>query len=111
MMRYFLTGIYFILIVNSVAHGQVEKQLLDPDSINEQRHIDQMDSLLYQWYIQQPNEDNNLVSGIEDDTIEGPELPDSFYIKRLQSINSLIDLPYNSIIRNFIKAYTEKKTR
>ncbi|HBI81112.1 MAG TPA: lytic transglycosylase [Bacteroidales bacterium] len=109
MMRYFLTGIYFILIVNSVAHGQVEKQLLDPDSINEQLHIDQMDSLLYQWYIQQPNEDNNLVSGIEDDTIEGPELPDSFYIKRLQSINSLIDLPYNSIIRNFIKAYTEKK--
>jgi len=82
-----LTGIYFILIVNSVAHGQVEKQLLDPDSINEQRHIDQMDSLLYQWYIQQPNEDNNLVSGIEDDTIEaGPEFPIPFTLNACKAL-------------------------
>lgn len=106
---YILEGLCLGLIINSAAFAQVENQGLNTDSTFEQKQINQMDSLLYQWYVQQPNEDNNLVADIEDDTIGGPELPDSFYIKRLQSINSLIDLPYNNIVRSFIKAYTEKK--
>lgn len=108
-MRYILGGLCLVLTFNTPVFAQVENQSLNSDSIYEQRQINQMDSLLYQWYIQQPNEDNNLVADIEGDTIEGPELPDSFYIKRLQTINSLIDLPYNNIVRSFIKAYTEKK--
>jgi len=108
-MRYIVGGFCLALTINAPVLAQVESQGLNSDSIYEQRQINQMDSLLYQWYIQQPNEDNSLVADIEDDTIEGPELPDSFYIKRLQTINSLIDLPYNNIVRSFIKAYTEKK--
>lgn len=108
-MRNILAGLCIALIFSTPIFAQVECQGLNSDSIYEQRQINLMDSLLYQWYIQQPNEDNNLVADIEGDTIEGAELPDSFYIKRLQTINSLIDLPYNNIVRSFIKAYTEKK--
>ncbi|HQG73139.1 MAG TPA: hypothetical protein PLF53_09480, partial [Tenuifilum sp.] len=98
-MRYILGGLCLVLTLNTTVFAQIESQGFNPDSIYEQRQINQMDSLLYQWYIQQPNEDNSLVADIEGDTIEGPELPDSFYIKRLQTINSLIDLPYNNIVR------------
>lgn len=107
--RYILGALCIVLTLSTPVFAQVQNQGLNSDSIYEQRQINQMDSLLYQWYIQQPNEDNSLVADIEDDTIEGSEFPDSFYIKRLQSINSLIDLPYNNIVRSFIKAYTEKK--
>lgn len=108
-MQYILAGLCIVLTLSTSVFAQVENQGLNSDSIYEQRQINQMDSLLYQWYIQQPNEDNSLVADIEGDTIEGSELPDSIYIKRLQTINSLIDLPYNNIVRSFIKAYTEKK--
>jgi len=86
-----------------------QNQELENDTIYDKKQIEAMDSLLYQWYIQQPNEDNNLIVDVDDDTLSLDETQDSFYIKRLQSINSFINLPYNHIVRNFIKAYTEKK--
>ncbi len=104
-----LVLLIFIGIVAEGSQAQNNQLLLQNDSVMQQEELEQMDSLLHKWYIQQPNDDNNLVVNIEDDSIDGSGTPDSFYIKRLQSINSLIDLPYNQIIRNFIKAYTEKK--
>ncbi|MHC1703022.1 MAG: LysM peptidoglycan-binding domain-containing protein [Tenuifilaceae bacterium] len=70
-----------------------------------------LDSLLNLWYVQQFIDSSNLVSIIEyDSTVPVNNIPDSIYIKRLSKINSLIELPYNSIVRNFITMYTQNKT-
>lgn len=100
-----------MVVVGTAAEvlAQQENSATAPDTLLLPDQIEQLDSLLHQWYIQQPNDENNLVVNIEDDSIDGSGIPDSFYIKRLQSINSLIELPYNPIVRNFIRAYTEKK--
>lgn len=85
-----------------------------PDSVAEDSVLNQeingnLDSLLNLWYVQQSVDTNSLVTGIESDSVGLTDYPDSFYIKRLQSINSLIDLPYNHIVKNFINVYTQKK--
>ena len=49
---------------------------------------------------------------IPDDSEEIPcycSIPDSVYSERLSKINSIISLPYNSIIRNHIHVYTIKQ--
>jgi membrane-bound lytic murein transglycosylase D len=69
-----------------------------------------LDSLLSLWYVQNGIDTSNIVSLLEPDTLEQQtNLPDSVYIQRLAAINSLIDLPYNSIVRNFISVYTERQ--
>ncbi|QKG79259.1 lytic transglycosylase domain-containing protein [Tenuifilum thalassicum] len=99
--------IIFSILISNIVPAQNPK--LENDTVFDKQQIEKMDSLLYQWYIQQPNEDNSLIVDVDDDTLGVNETQDSFYIKRLQSINSFINLPYNHIVRNFIKAYTEKK--
>jgi membrane-bound lytic murein transglycosylase D len=69
-----------------------------------------VDSLLGLWYVQPATDTTNMlsVSGI-DSTFVIPEFPDSVYIKRLAEINSVIQLPFNSIVRNFINVYTNRQ--
>lgn len=69
-----------------------------------------LDSLLNLWYVQQSIDSNNLVSSIQlDSTVPLVNIPDSIYIKRLSKINSIIDLPYNSIVKSFISMYTQNR--
>jgi membrane-bound lytic murein transglycosylase D len=71
-----------------------------------------LDSLLNLWYVQTGQPDTaNMLSVVEPDSLSGGVslLPDSVYIKRLSDINSVIDLPYNSIVRNFINVYTNRQ--
>lgn len=69
-----------------------------------------LDSLLSLWYIQNGVDTANMLTHIEPDAIEShSKTPDSVYIQRLANIHSTIDLPYNSIVRNFIAVYTEKQ--
>jgi membrane-bound lytic murein transglycosylase D len=69
-----------------------------------------LDSLLNLWYVQQSVDSNNLISGIVfDSTTPLINIPDSIYTKRLSKINSVIDLPYNSIVKSFISMYTQNK--
>ncbi|KAB2871509.1 MAG: transglycosylase SLT domain-containing protein [Bacteroidales bacterium] len=79
------------------------------DKILDEEINGNLDSLLNLWYVQQSVDSNSLVIGIESDSIGLADYPDSFYIKRLQGINSLIDLPYNHIVKNFINVYTQRK--
>jgi len=70
-----------------------------------------LDSLLNLWYVQQSIDSSNLVSIMEfDSTVPTINIPDSIYIKRLSKIHSLIEIPYNSIVRNFITMYTQNRT-
>ena len=69
-----------------------------------------LDSLLNLWYIQQALDTNNFVDGVDIDRVGiHSNIPDSVYINRLAQINSIIDLPFNSIVRSYINVYTQKK--
>ena len=69
-----------------------------------------LDSLLNLWYIQQALDTNNFVDGVDIDSVGiHSNIPDSVYINRLAQINSIIDLPFNSIVRSYINVYTQKK--
>ena len=69
-----------------------------------------LDSLLNLWYVQTRLDTMNLLSVVESDELTGmTTLPDSVYIQRLADMNSFIDLPYNSIVRNFINVYTNRQ--
>jgi len=62
-----------------------------------------LDSLINTWYVQLA-----IKSGPGEFTSDTAvvEYPDSVYIKRLRMVNSVIQLPYNNIIRNHIHVYT-----
>lgn len=63
-----------------------------------------LDSLTNSWYVKIATRDYDFGK----DTI-GIEYPDSVYENRLGKINSIINLPYNNIIRNHIHVYTVQK--
>lgn len=112
MRKYLVLVSLTCLLVNAKAQ---DPQNAIQDSTQEDEAIfggfsDNLDSLLNLWYVQQSVDTNSLVSGIESDSCGlASELPDSVYMKRLASINSLIELPYNRIVKNFINVYTQKK--
>ena len=69
------------------------------------------DSLYNIWQLQNEIallEENNFV---EDGDNFASNVPDSVYIKRIEGMNSFITLPYNSIVRNSIILYSEKRAK
>jgi len=66
-----------------------------------------LDSLTSLWYVRLSNELNSSRTGPDSEPII--EFSDSIYRERLESIHSVVSLPYNSIVRNHIHVYTGKK--
>jgi membrane-bound lytic murein transglycosylase D len=64
-----------------------------------------LDSLVNTWYVKIAIKNNLIYQG---DTIV-PEFADSVYENRLSKINSIVSLPFNSIIRNHIQVYTVRQ--
>jgi len=79
--------------------------IIKPDSTDIERVAGDLDSLLHTWYVQMAL--MNLPADSAAEVI--PEFPDSVYDERLSKISTLINLPYNSIIRNHIHVYTSRK--
>ena len=100
-----ITIILFLATINAVASTGYDTIILKSDDSSERIERD-LDSLLSTWYVQlalknRPEEftgDTNVYV-----------YPDSVYINRLRKINSIIQLPYNSIIRNHIHVYTVRQ--
>ncbi|MFZ0281791.1 MAG: transglycosylase SLT domain-containing protein [Bacteroidales bacterium] len=65
-----------------------------------------LDSLVNSWYVRMAMKD--FPFEMENDSA-GREYPDTLYCERLRMVNSVIKLPYNSIIRNHIHVYTIKQ--
>lgn len=101
--------LFAIIGVKAQNNEQVAADTIIADTILDEEINGNLDSLLNLWYVQQSVDSNSLVAGIESDSIGLADYPDSFYIKRLNNINSLIDLPYNHIVKNFINVYTQRK--
>ncbi|HCC71966.1 MAG TPA: lytic transglycosylase [Bacteroidales bacterium] len=66
----------------------------------------QLDSLTHIWFLRKMAPDTNSQEGITEPVIE---LPDSIYRVRLHNIHSVVNLPYNKVVRNFINVYIVKK--
>ncbi|MGE0076788.1 MAG: transglycosylase SLT domain-containing protein [Bacteroidales bacterium] len=107
---YVVLGLLLATIgVDAQSNDQFSPDSLVGDTILDEEINENLDSLLNLWYVQQSIDSNSMVIGVESDSVGLADYPDSFYIKRLQSINSLIELPYNHIVKNFINVYTQKK--
>jgi membrane-bound lytic murein transglycosylase D len=68
---------------------------------------DNLDSLLNLWYIKNSIKTNYAVQYNEFADI--PEFSDSVYMERLKNLPSVVELNYNSIVRNYIHVYTKKR--
>lgn len=70
------------------------------------------DSLLNLWYIHKKLSVEDFTSEYNMDSVHfESNVPDEVYIQRLKQMNSFIDLPYNSIVRNYIILYSEKMSK
>lgn len=96
-----------LLIANIKITGSVVADTIiinyDPDIT---KITENLDSLVNSWYVLSSLSGNPEI--FADDSL-GVEYPDSLYIDRISRINSIIRLPYNSIIRNHIHVYTIKQ--
>ena len=77
---------------------------LNPEDYN----AEVSDSLLNIWYLQQKISDTGIPDYDMDTVRFSTNVPDSVYIERIKAMNSFIELPYNSIVKNYIVLYSEK---
>ena len=93
---------FFLTILNLNASAISDTIIIQSDNSTERISRD-LDSLVNTWYVKMTQSTNTaFVSG---DTAV-LQYSDSVYVSRLRKINSIIDLPYNNIIRNHIHVYT-----
>ena len=81
------------------AQAQITKEELSefPETM-----LSDMDSLYYDW------QSKNFINLDENCRMlpEGPVVSDSVYIDRLSRIPSIIEMPYNEVVKKYIEAYT-----
>ncbi|HNT42261.1 MAG TPA: hypothetical protein PKN78_08520, partial [Tenuifilaceae bacterium] len=97
MKHFYLTATLLLLFTTATFAQDTlnpDTDIIPEDTLLIQYINGNLDSLLNLWYVQQTVDSNSLVANIEDDSVGLTGYPDSFYIKRLQSINSLIELPF-----------------
>jgi membrane-bound lytic murein transglycosylase D len=97
-----LIAFLFLIFLSAWAAPETDTIIIKSDIESEKISTD-LDSLVNTWYVKLALQNNpDFFAG---DTT-GVEYPDSVYRSRLDKINSIIKLPYNSIIRNHIHVYT-----
>ena len=64
-----------------------------------------LNNLLTDWYMQQYAvvDDSCLVNSVNVD------YPDSVYIRKLSQLPTVIEMPYNSVVRRYIDMYVQKR--
>jgi membrane-bound lytic murein transglycosylase D len=104
-MRYKAILILFFLAVLKASAAVDSDTIIIKSDNSADRIARNLDSLVNTWYVKIALKDNY---GFQSDSI-GIEYPDSVYASRIRKINSVVFLPYNSIIRNHIHVYTVKQ--
>lgn len=95
----------FITALNSYG-SFLNDTIILKTNIDTEKITRDLDSLVNSWYIRMALK--SLPDDFKSDS-SGEEYSDSLYLQRLSRINSIIKLPYNSIIRNHIHVYTIKQ--
>jgi membrane-bound lytic murein transglycosylase D len=100
-----IIAILFLAVMNAGA-VTVSDTIIIKNDVNTEKITADLDSLVNSWYVKLALENNPDI--FSNDTV-GIPYPDSLYKSRLSKINSVIGLPFNSIIRNHIHVYTIKQ--
>ncbi len=95
----------FLAVLYANASAVNDTIILKSDIYTEKITKD-LDSLVNSWYVKMAIK--NFPEEFHNDST-GTQYSDSVYRQRLNKINSIIRLPYNSIIRNHIHVYTVKQ--
>lgn len=110
--RIYLLFLMFVGIALMLQAEQTKRTLTDKDTINDESipipeslSEANIDSLLSSWMIdQQVIPDKECLSSDED-----PYFPEEVYIQRLADLPTIIEMPYNQIVRSFIDLYTSRR--
>ncbi len=105
-LRKFLFALIFT--VPTIKIAAVNDTIILNSEIYTEKITRDLDSLVNTWYVKLALRDQNPDIVADSSVVE---FSDSVYIHRLSRINSVIKLPYNSIIRNHIHVYTVKKRK
>ena len=100
-----LLGIFFLAGITARATA-INDTIILKSEIYAEKITEDLDSLVNSWYVRMAMKD--FPEDFKNDSI-GIEYSDSVYKQRISKINSIIKLPYNSIIRNHIHVYTVKQ--
>jgi membrane-bound lytic murein transglycosylase D len=102
---YTLIAIFLLAIPKAGASTEIDTIIIKSDIGSEKISTD-LDSLVNTWYVKLALQNNPEISEYDTTAIE---FPDAVYVDRLNKINSIIKLPFNSIIKNHIHVYTIKQ--
>jgi len=102
-MRYTAILLTFFLSILSAKAAPETDTIIIKDDPSSERIARDLDSLVNTWYVKLAMKNNP--SGYQVDSV-GVQCPDSVYESRLSKINSVISLPFNSIIKSHIEVYT-----
>ena len=79
------------------------------EEIVEEYSPEMTDSLLSLWYVHRQLEANRELTEYDMDSVRfTSDVPDSILIQRLEKMNSLITLPFNETVKNYMVLYSEK---
>ena len=96
--------LFFLAVLKANAASDNDTIIIKSDNSSDRIAAD-LDSLVTTWYVKIAVKNN---SETNTDTV-GFSCPDSVYKDRIGKINSIIQLGYNSIIKNHIEVYTIRK--
>ena len=97
-MRNIFIGIALLFAISSAQAQTEQEEVLDfPETMQSD-----MDSLYWDW------QSKNYIYMDENCRMlpEGPAVSDSVYLDRLSRIPSIIELPFNDVVKKYIEAYT-----
>jgi membrane-bound lytic murein transglycosylase D len=104
-MKHLIILIVLLLFTTVIASADnIQDTLILRSDDNVDRVSRDLDSLVNSWYVKLALKKTPYLGDSA-----GREYPDSVYISRLEKINSIINLPYNNIIRNHIHVYTVRQ--
>jgi membrane-bound lytic murein transglycosylase D len=102
---YTLITVLLLTFPKAGASAEIDTIIIRSDIESEKISTD-LDSLVNTWYVKLALQNNPEVTSNDTSIVK---LSDTEYEERLRNINSIINLPYNSIIKNHIEVYTVKQ--
>jgi membrane-bound lytic murein transglycosylase D len=105
-MKLLKTLLAFLILTSAIKASAINDTIILKSEVYTEKITEDLDSLVNSWYVQLAMQRH---AGQSDDDTVGIEYPDSVYTNRLNNLNLVIKLRYNSIIRNHIHVYTVKQ--
>jgi membrane-bound lytic murein transglycosylase D len=100
--------VFFLLLVTAlgVKASVINDTIIIKTDDTSEKITRDLDSLVNSWYVKLAIKGNQSLN--QNDSVIA-SFPDSVYMDRLGKINSIIKLPFHSIIKNCIRVYTDTK--